>query len=70
MLDFVWHQRRLKTYLENEAATNRPAAELAHELAEKSREFWELANTWTAVAQLRCAGGIYPQHRLAGVLPD
>src|SRR5439155_10511050 len=41
-VDLAWHQNRLKTYLENEIETNKPAAELAHELAEKSRQFWEL----------------------------
>ncbi len=40
-LDFSWHQGRLKIYLENEILLNRPAAELAHQLAEKARQFYE-----------------------------
>src|SRR5262249_20760744 len=41
MEDFAWHQGRLKTFLENEAATNQAATELAHEFAEKTAHFWE-----------------------------
>jgi hypothetical protein len=39
--DYVWHQGRLKTYLENQLVSNRPAAALARKLAEKSRQFLE-----------------------------
>jgi hypothetical protein len=57
MADFSWHQGRLKTFLQNEATLNRPAAALAHELADKSRQFWELASTWSAVpGDLTAAG--------------
>jgi hypothetical protein len=45
--DFAWHQGRLKTYLQNEGISNQPAGEEAHELAEKSRQFWEQACAWT-----------------------
>ncbi|MFZ1936960.1 MAG: hypothetical protein WCB27_12375 [Thermoguttaceae bacterium] len=46
--DFAWHQGRLKVYLENEAVLNRPAAELAHQLAEKARQFYATATACTA----------------------
>jgi hypothetical protein len=39
--DYLWHQTRLKTYFENEAAMNGPSAARAHELAEKARQFYE-----------------------------
>jgi hypothetical protein len=45
--DYVWHQTRLKTYFENLEVSNRLAGESAHELAEKARQFWEAANSWT-----------------------
>jgi hypothetical protein len=49
MQDFVWHQNRLKTYLENEAASNRSAEEIAHELSTEARHFRELMESWTAL---------------------
>ena len=49
MEDYHWHQGRLKTFLQNEAALNRPAAALAHQLAEHTGELWELASSWTDV---------------------
>ena len=39
--DFVWHQGRLKLYLENEALLNRQAAEAARQLAAEARRFYE-----------------------------
>src|SRR5205823_417574 len=47
--DFEWHQHRLKTYLENEAASNAAAAKSAHELAEEALRFYETVNAWSAV---------------------
>ena len=46
--DFAWHQGRLKTYLENEVAVNRPVAEMTRQLAEKANQFYETAETWTS----------------------
>jgi hypothetical protein len=46
--DFNWHQGRLKVCLENQAVSNRPAAESAHQLAERARQFYEAAAAWTA----------------------
>ena len=49
MADFNWHQTRLKTYLQNEAATNAEASRVAHDLAEQAMAFSETANTWPSV---------------------
>ena len=46
--DFTWHQGRLKVYLENELASNGPAANLAPKLAEKAQQFSSTAAAWTA----------------------
>ncbi len=46
--DFAWHQGRLKVYLENQVALNRSAADLAHQLAERARQFHTAAAAWTA----------------------
>jgi hypothetical protein len=46
--DFAWHQGRLRTFLENRLVLNRPAAELAHELTEKTRQFYEATAACTA----------------------
>ncbi|HEX3357398.1 MAG TPA: hypothetical protein VHS31_10545, partial [Tepidisphaeraceae bacterium] len=48
MTDFNWHQNRLKTYLQNESATNKEAAENAHELVQEAMRFSESANGWTS----------------------
>jgi hypothetical protein len=45
--DYLWHQTRLKTWFENEAAENEYAGRLAHELAEKAHLFYQ------AVSQLQ-----------------
>jgi hypothetical protein len=47
MQDYAWHQNRLRTFLENEAVVNRPAAQRAHRLAEQARRFDEAAAAWT-----------------------
>ncbi len=47
--DLAWHQGRLKKFLENTSAVNELAADRAHQLAEKSQLFYELANTWTSL---------------------
>jgi hypothetical protein len=47
MQDYAWHQGRLKTFLENTTASNRPAAGLAHQLAEKAQLFAQVAESWT-----------------------
>src|SRR3954470_11673251 len=49
LTDFEWHQHRLKTYLENEAAINVAAAKSAHELADEALRFYETTNAWSAV---------------------
>src|SRR5256885_2748162 len=49
MQDFEWHQHRLKTYLENEAAIKAVAAKRAHELAGEALRFYETTNAWSAV---------------------
>ncbi len=47
--DLAWHQSRLKTWLENERAINRPAGEIAHQFAERSQEFFDQVNTWSEI---------------------
>ncbi len=55
--DFVWHQTRLKNYLENEAAMNGPPAELSRHLADKTQQLWETAKAWNSLpAGLKAAG--------------
>jgi hypothetical protein len=49
MQDFLWHQSRLKTYLANEAASNRVAAQAAHDLSEASVKFLETVNAWNSL---------------------
>jgi hypothetical protein len=57
MVDFNWHQNRLKTYLQNESASNQTAIELAHDLAQQALQFSETANSWTSFpADLSSAG--------------
>jgi hypothetical protein len=55
MLDFDWHQKRLKSYLENEVQQNEAVASDAHALAESAREFAEQVQTWTSIPE-----GIHP----------
>jgi hypothetical protein len=45
--DFTWHQSRLKVYLENEIVLNRLAADVAHQLAEKTRQFYKTVTACT-----------------------
>ena len=47
--DFEWHQHRLKTFLQNEAASNVAASKNAHELAEQAQRFYETVNAWSSV---------------------
>ena len=49
MQDFNWHQTRLKTYLQNESASNEVAAGIAHDLAEQSMRFYETTEAWANV---------------------
>src|SRR2546423_10878224 len=49
MRDFEWHQKWLKSYLENESALNQPAAARAHELAEATRSFAQEIDGWSSV---------------------
>jgi hypothetical protein len=70
--DLAWHQSRLKTFLENEAAVNQPAEESAHEFAEKSRRFWKLVGGWSQLpAGLRpvdfTANDDWPSHCMSAL---
>jgi hypothetical protein len=47
LADYTWHQTRLKTYLQNESASNAQALKIAHELAEQSMAFYETACSWS-----------------------
>src|SRR5439155_25836734 len=47
--DYEWHQGRLRTYLQNEQASNQPAEQLAHELAERARLFADAADEWEQI---------------------
>src|SRR3954468_11069304 len=48
LIDFNWHQGRLKTFLTNQAASNRAAEDVAHALAEEALRFSETVNAWTS----------------------
>ena len=70
--DFNWHQGRLKTFLQNEVSLNRPAAEMAHDAAEKAERFWELTQTWTALPDDLASAGFeshddWPSYCLAAL---
>ena len=45
--DYAWHQGRLRTLLQNEIILNRPALELSHRLAERTRDLAAAADAWT-----------------------
>jgi len=45
--DFNWHQIRLKTYLQNQAAINQVAGDIARESSEEAKRFYEMVNSWT-----------------------
>jgi hypothetical protein len=51
MQDFAWHQEILVPELRQEAAANRPAMELANDLAEKAGQFCAAAEKWTALPE-------------------
>lgn len=45
-VDFAWFQGRLKTYLQNQTALNRPSLELAQAVEQMAAEFFECAGSW------------------------
>jgi len=45
--DYVWHQRRLRTYLENLAVSNDEPLQQACDLADKALAFQEACASWT-----------------------
>jgi hypothetical protein len=49
MQDFNWHQTRLRKFLENNIDLNDRSQPVVHDLAEKSAQFLEAANSWKEV---------------------
>ena len=50
--DYEWHQGRLRTYLENLTALNIPAEKLAHQLADRTRQFADAAGKWHLIQRI------------------
>jgi hypothetical protein len=46
--DFVWHQSRLKSYLENQAVLNEQPARLSHQFVEKTDQFYKTVAACTS----------------------
>jgi hypothetical protein len=47
--DFAWHQRRLRTFLENERVENAPVIERSADVTSYTRAFYQQTLKWTAV---------------------
>lgn len=46
--DYLWHQTRLRTYLENQLALNQPALAMASQLATEAAHLASAAQQWTS----------------------
>lgn len=66
MIDFAWFQGRLKRYLQNQLALNRPATELANDAAQRAMQFYEQTKGWTSFPKELTSTGFNTDSNWAG----